>query len=182
MTFFQRLKLALRILFGAPVAEILKALPEATGKPELPAPAPVPVVPSAPAPTPKPAEVHASALFVLGLLQREGRLLDFLQEDVSQASDGDLGAAARVVHDGCKKVLGQYLPLAPVVKDQEGATVAVPKGFDANRFRLSGNVTGEGPWSGALKHHGWVASDVKLPSLPTSVDVTVLAPAEVELP
>ncbi len=174
MTFFERLKLALRILFGGPIPEGLKALPEKPGKAELPAPA------AAAPPTPQ--AVHASALFVLGLLQREGRLLDFLQEDVSQAADADLGAAARVVHDGCRRVLVQYLPLAPVVKEDEGATLQVPKGFDANRFRLSGNVTGEGPWSGALKHHGWVATEVKLPALPQSVDVTVLAPAEVELP
>lgn len=170
MSFFSRLKLAMSILFGGAQPPQPPALPP-----------PEPPRPALPAP-PSPEQQHASALFVLGMLQREGRLLDFLQEDVSGFSDADVGAAARVVHDGCRKVLAQYLPLAPVVKDSEGASVAVPKGFDANRFRLTGNVTGEGPWNGALKHHGWVATKIELPALPTSVDVKVLAPAEVELP
>lgn len=129
-----------------------------------------------------PEQQHAAGLFILGLLQREGRLLDFLQEDVSSFSDADVGAAARVVHDGCRKALAQYVPLAPVVTLSEGASIDVPQGFDANRFRLTGNVTGAGPWKGALKHHGWVATKIALPDVPTTVDVKVLAPAEVELP
>jgi hypothetical protein len=169
MPFFARLKLAFSILFGGPV-------------PQAPA-LPAPVAPPTPAlPPPSPDAQHASGLFLLGLLQREGRLLDFLQEDVSGFTDAEVGAAARVVHEGCKKVLGRYLPVSPVVADAEGASVQVPKGFDANRFRLTGNVTGEGPWTGALKHHGWVAAKVELPGVPTSVDLKVLAPAEVELP
>lgn len=169
MSFFARLKLAFSILFGG----------EVPGAPALPPPEPPrPALP----PPPTPEQQHASALFVLGMLQREGRLLDFLQEDISSFSDGDVGAAARVVHEGCKKVLKQYLPLSPVLTEAEGASVAVPKGFDANRLRLTGNVTGEGPWTGALKHHGWVAAKIELPPLPTAVDVKVLAPAEVELP
>lgn len=171
MSFFARLKLAFSILFGGPV-------PQA---PALPAPAPAPAPPPEP-PKLTPEAQHAAALFLLGLLQRDGRLLDFLQEDISGFSDADVGAAARVVHDGCKKVVTRYLPVVPVVTDAEGATVQVPKGFDANRFRLTGNVTGDGPWAGPLKHHGWVATKVELPAVPTSVDLKVLAPAEVELP
>lgn len=171
MSFFARLKLALSILFGGPVPQAAPALPAPT-----PAPKPEPVKPAAPD------AQHASALFVLGLLQREGRLLDFLQEDIGGFADADVGAAARVVHDGCRKVVARYLPVAPVLSEAEGAQVQVPKGFDANRFRLTGNVTGEGPWAGALKHHGWVATRVDLPPVPTSVDLKVLAPAEVELP
>ncbi|MEW6433093.1 MAG: DUF2760 domain-containing protein [Myxococcota bacterium] len=173
MSFFARLKLALSILFGGPAPQA-PALPAAAAPPA-PSPSPEP-------PRPTPEAQHASALFVLGLLQREGRLLDFLQEDIAGFADADVGAAARVVHEGCRKVVARYLPVTPVVKDAEGATVQVPKGFDANRFRLTGNVTGEGPWSGALKHHGWVATKVELPEVPTSVDLKVLAPAEVEIP
>lgn len=141
--------------------------------------------PSAPLAPPvqlTPEQVHASALFLLGLLQREGRLLDFLQEDIAQVGDGDLGAAARIVHDGCRKVLSQYLPLAAVMNEAEGAQVSLPTGFDASRFRLTGNVTGTGPWKGSLKHHGWVVNEVKLPAVPSTVDVKVIAPAEIELP
>jgi hypothetical protein len=120
-------------------------------------------------------------LFLLGLLQREGRLLDFLQEDIATFADADVGAAARLVHEGCRKVLTQYVPIAAVVKETEGAAMEIPTGFDANRFRLTGNVAGTGPWKGSLKHHGWVATKVSLPDVPTTVDVKVLAPAEVEL-
>ncbi len=170
MSFFSRLRLALAFLFGGP------ALPVAA----LPAPTPTPALPP-PTPALTAEQHHAAGLFLLQLLQREGRFLDFLQEDVSGFSDGDVGAAARVVHEGCKKVLAQYVPIAPVVTQREGDMLEVPKGFDANRFRLTGNVTGEGPWKGALKHHGWVATAVHLPAVPTTVDVKVLAPAEVEL-
>ncbi len=172
MSFFTRLKLALIFLFGG------AALPVAA-TPALPAPEPTPAPPPAPL---TPEEQHAAALFFLGLLQREGRLIDFLQEDIAGASDADLGAASRVVHTGCKKVLSQYLALAPVVTDGEGSTISVPQGFDASRFRLTGNVTGQGPWKGSLKHHGWACTKIDLPTVPTTVDVKVIAPAEVELP
>ena len=173
MSFFTRLKLALSFLFGGDLP--------ASSAPALPAPEPKPALPAPPVPL-TPEQQHSAALFFLGLLQREGRLIDFLQEDIAGASDADLGAASRVVHSGCKKVLTQYLALAPVVTDSEGATITVPQGFDASRFRLTGNVTGQGPFSGSLKHHGWIATEVKLPPVPSAMDVRVLAPAEVELP
>jgi hypothetical protein len=69
-----------------------------------------------------------------------------------------------------------------VVNDEEGSVVSVPQGFDASRFRLTGNVTGQGPWTGSLKHHGWEATKIDLPPAPETVDVKVIAPAEVELP
>lgn len=172
MSFLSRLKLALSILFGGELPQAVLPAPVEPPKPLLPPPAP----------TLTPEQQHAAGLFLLGLLQREGRLLDFLQEDVSSFSDADVGAAARLVHDGCRKALAQYVPIVPVVKQSEGDSVDVPQGFDANRFRLTGNVTGAGPWKGSLKHHGWVATKIALPDVPTTVDVKVLAPAEVELP
>lgn len=171
MSFFSRLKLALSILFGGEVP-----------RPALPAPVapPEPVKPP-PAPTLTAEQRHAAALFLLQLFQREGRFLDFLQEDISGFADADVGAAARLVHAGCKKVVTDYLLVTPVVKESEGAAMDIPTGFDANRFRLTGNVAGAGPWKGSLKHHGWVATKVALPDVPTTVDVKVIAPAEVEL-
>jgi hypothetical protein len=118
---------------------------------------------------------------VLGLLQREGRLIDFLQEDVASFSDAEIGAAARVVHAGSRKVLSQYLTLEPVLKDSEGASVTVPVGFNPERIRLTGNVTGQPPFRGALKHHGWVASAIRLPAPSATLDPRIIAPAEVEL-
>lgn len=167
MSFFERLKLAFAILFG-------RVPPPALPAEVAPPPIPVPVKLT-------PEQQHASALFLLGLLQREGRLLDFLQEDIASFADADVGAAARLVHEGCRKVLGQYVPITAVVTQAEGAAMEIPQGFDANRFRLTGNVTGTGPWKGSLKHHGWLTTQISLPEVPTTVDVKVIAPAEVEL-
>jgi Domain of unknown function (DUF2760) len=126
-------------------------------------------------------KAHASGLFVLSMLQREGRFVDFLQEDIAGFSDAEVGGAARVVHEGCRKVVRQYLSLEPVLRDPEGTPVTVPTGFDAQRIRLTGNVAGEPPFHGALRHHGWMTTSVRLPNVPEAMDPRVIAPAEVEL-
>jgi hypothetical protein len=128
-----------------------------------------------------PERVHASGLFMLSMLQREGRPIDFIPEDMASFSDAEIGAAARVVHAGCRKVLAQCLVVEPVLKEAEGASVNVPAGFDAQRIRLTGNVAGQPPFRGALKHHGWAATTVRLPDVAETLDMRVLAPAEVEL-
>lgn len=154
----------------APAPKVIDVTPEPK-----PLPKPEPKVEA-----PRPPD-HASALHLLAILQREGRLVDFLQEDISGAGDADIGAAARLVHDGCSKALRDYLRIEPVRAEGEGASVVVPKGFDASAVRLTGNVTGEPPFTGALRHHGWKVAEVKLPPVPAGQDVTVVAPAEVEL-
>jgi len=145
-----------------------------------------PSSPPPPGAKPKPVELpperlQASGLAVLSLLQREGRLIDFLQEDMAAFSDAEIGAAARVVHAGCRKVFSEYFTLEPALKDAEGATIKVPAGFDAQRIRLTGNIAGPPPFRGTLKHHGWVASAVRLPVVSEALDPRVLAAAEVEL-
>jgi hypothetical protein len=129
-----------------------------------------------------PERVHASGLLLLHALQREGRLLDFLQQDVTTFSDEEVGAAARVVHGGCRKVLQQYFEFEPAAREAEGSTVTVPQGFNAERWRLTGNVSGQAPFRGTLRHHGWVARQVRMPALSETLDPRVVAPAEVELP
>jgi len=129
----------------------------------------------------RPEKAHASGLFVLSVLQQDGRLIDFLQQDVTGFSDEEVGTAARVVHGGCRKALQRLVAVERVMKEEEGATVTVAPGFDPNRVRLTGNVTGQPPYKGSLKHHGWVASNLQFPALTESVDYRVLAPAEVEL-
>ncbi len=128
-----------------------------------------------------PERAHASSLALLGALQREGRFIDFLQQEVAGFSDAEVGAAARVVHGGCRKVLRQYFEIQPVATEAEGSTMTVPKGFDANRIRLMGNVSGQPPFRGTLKHHGWAAKEIRLPALSEAVDPRIIAPAEVEL-
>lgn len=121
------------------------------------------------------------ALQLLGLLQQEGRLVDFLQQDVTGFNDTDVANAARVVHQGCRKVLEQYFRLVPVSDGNEGERLTLVEGFDPARFRVTGNVVGQPPFSGTLVHRGWRADEVKLPKLAPEHDVAVIAPAEVEL-
>ena len=120
------------------------------------------------------------ALHLLSLLQREGRLIDFCEEELAGFSDAQIGAAARTVHDGCRKALRGAVSLAPVRPEPEGSSVMLPPGFDPQAVRLSGNVMGSPPFSGVLRHHGWKATEVRMPA--ASGDPTVIAPAEVELP
>jgi len=153
--------------------------PVTEGKPE-------PARPAAPPPEDRPrvsaAQQHRDgALAFLALLQREGRLVDFLLEPLDGFSDADIGAAARDVHRGCRKVLDQHLSLEPVMPGSEEARVAVPAGFDPAEIRLIGEARGEPPLRGTLRHHGWRVVDARLPALADSVDRTVIAPAEVEL-
>src|SRR5437016_13682434 len=90
-----------------------------------------------------PAErVHASALMLLAALQREGRFIDFVRQDVAGFPDEDIGAAARVVHAGCRKSVDQFFGLEAASKTSEGKPINIPAGFDAQRIRLTGNVTG----------------------------------------
>ncbi len=121
------------------------------------------------------------ALALLALLQREGRFVDFVRDSVDGASDADIGAAAREVHRGCRKVLDQHLSFEPVMPGEEEAKVSVPKGFDPAEIRLIGEAKGEPPFRGTLRHHGWRVVDAKLPQLAEGIDRSVIAPAEVEL-
>ena len=128
-----------------------------------------------------PTDGTGGAVQLLAILQREGRLLDFLQEDVDSYSDAQIGAAVRDIHRGCKKALAEHMPLEPVLREAENAQVRVDPGFDPSRIRLVGNVVGEPPFTGALRHHGWRIAKVVLPSPARGTDPSVVAPAEVEL-
>ena len=118
---------------------------------------------------------------VLSLLQREGRLIDFLQEDISAYSDYQIGAAVRTVHEGCKKALEDILVVEPIRDEPEGNTVTVEQGVNPSVIRLSGYVVGDPPFTGILKHHGWKISSIHLPDLVKGQDPTVIAPAEIEV-
>lgn len=148
-------------------------------------PAPPRAPEAAPAPAPKPAPLKEAspdaALQLLALLQREARLIDFTQENLTGYADADIGAAARVVHEGCAKVLREHFTIEPVRAEAEGSSIVLNEGFDAGAVRLTGNVVGKAPFRGSLSHRGWRASSVRLPKLSETHDAAVLAPAEVEL-
>jgi len=166
-----RLGLAFRCFFRVLGGKELPA--EALGSP---APA---QLPQAKAPSPVP---DTPAVQLLALLQKEGRLLDFLQEDISAYDDAQIGAAVRNIHQDCQRVLAERVGLQPVLEGEEESPVTVEAGFDPSRIKLIGNVTGEPPFSGVLKHHGWRAAGIALPALPPGHDPKVITPAEVELP
>ncbi len=162
-----------RILFDPSFAA--RAFAVRTPAATLPGPIPPPTPPAQPPPDTTP------ALQLLALLQREGRLVDFLQQDVASFADADIGAAARVVHEGCGKALRAHARIVPVRDDAEGASIAVEPGFDRSAIKLSGDVRGAGPWRGVLRHRGWRAESLSLPERVGDLDARVLAPAEIEL-
>ncbi len=122
-----------------------------------------------------------AALQLLSLLQQEARFIDFLQEDLAGFADADIGAVARVVHEGGQKVLGDYFALETVRKEEEESRITLPEGFNATEVRLTGNVIGQPPFTGTLVHRGWRAREVRLPKLAEGHDASIIAPAEVEL-
>jgi hypothetical protein len=121
------------------------------------------------------------ALQLLALFQREGRLIDFLEQDIAAFADAEVGAAARVVHEGCRKALREHATLQPVRTETEGASLTLAAGFDPAEVKLTGNVQGAAPYKGVLRHRGWRASSISLPVPMRGHDARVLAPAEVEL-
>jgi hypothetical protein len=138
---------------------------------------------AAPAPCPPPPPVVApedGALRLLGALQEEGRFVDFVQEDLGPYSDEQIGAAVRGIQEGCRKALAGRITIEPVLRGAEGEAVTLERGFDPAEVRLTGNVVGEPPFRGVLRHPGWRVITATLPER-RGQDPHVLAPAEVEL-
>src|ERR1700730_9954460 len=138
------------------------------------------IQPPAPAP---PAENHAEPEIVafFALLQEKGRLVDFLMEDLASYEDAEIGAAARVVHEGCKQVLQEHFKIHPIAEAEEGSQITVPAGFAADEYRLVGKLSGDPPFTGKLVHKGWKTDTVKLPRLLDVRRLPAIAPAQVEL-
>ena len=166
-----------------PVKEIIQAPP---AEPEIkivekivevekivPGPAPEPVVLKETTPD--------AAMQFLSLLQKEARFIDFIKEDVTAYSDTDIGAAARVVHEGCVKAVNEHFSLKQIRQEQEGNKITLQEGFDPSRVRLTGNIVGKAPFTGTLIHRGWEVTDIRLPKLTKDHNVNIIASAEVEL-
>lgn len=205
LSFLSRLMLAyvawFRVLSDGAYARRVARLdePEAKAVPQLPAEAKgvetqadtktaaksdtSPAQPTPPT-TPK-VPVGAEAIALLSRLQSEGRLLDFLEDDVKPYSDAEVGSAARVIHEGCRKALREVLPVVPLRDEAEGASLELPGDFDKEMYKLTGNVSGNAPYRGVLRHRGWRVTEVKLGVRATSPHdpshALIVAPAEVEL-
>jgi Domain of unknown function (DUF2760) len=137
------------------------------------------------APPPEPVVLKEAtpdaALQLLNLLQKEARFIDFINEEINAFSDAEIGAAARVVHEGCSKVIKEHFALEPIRQEQENTKITLPKGFDAASIRLTGNIVGDAPFTGVLVHKGWQITNVRLPKLTAGHNAKIIAPAEVEL-
>lgn len=118
---------------------------------------------------------------LLQLLQQEARFIDFLQESIDDYSDADVGAAARQIHTGCAKVLNQHFTINVVNAAPENSRVEVPAEYDAKQIKLEGRVEGKGPYKGTLIHPGWKVTETRLPKVSNTDNLTILAPAEVEV-
>jgi uncharacterized protein DUF2760 len=164
------------LLHGDIAADILRELGITPGRSAQASPA----APSISAARP-PADSCDRAVQMLALLQRDGRLIDFLAEEVSQYPDAQLGAAVRVIHDSCRQALDRYIKLEPVLASEEDQPVTVPAGFDPAAIKLIGNVMGTPPMRGLLRHRGWRIQQVSLPALPEGSGRSIVAPAEVEI-
>lgn len=117
----------------------------------------------------------------LSVLQREGRLLDFFDEDLSLYEDAQIGAAVRSIQEDCKKAVKKYIDPRPVIDSQEGEWVTVEPGFDMDSISLVGNVAGDPPFQGVLKHRGWKAGRKEIPKLSDIQDSGIIIPAQVEI-
>ena len=142
--------------------------------------APAPAKTSAAAAAAPTIRTSDGALQMLGILQRDSRLVDFLMEDISGYADDQIGAAVRELHDQCRDSIARYVSLTPVIDGVEGTYAKAP-GSDANLVKFVGNVPAQPPAGGTLRHKGWRASRVDLPAIATKQDATIIAPAEIEI-
>lgn len=124
------------------------------------------------------------ALQLLQILQSDSRLVDFLMEDIAAYADDQIGAAVRNMHADCRASLLRLITLSPVIDDVEGTfqKLDAAKAPDAQRIKLLGNIPPSGKVAGGiLRHRGWRVNSIQLPAAPTSGDIAIIAPAELEV-
>jgi len=169
-----------RILFDGRFAAQVALLKDGGAPAEPPRPAELPTeAPRAPVPE-APLRSHDSALQLLTLLQREGRFVDFVQQELAAFADADIGAAARVVHEGCRRALRAHARVVSVRNEAEGSTLTLERASED--VKLVGNVAGSAPFRGVLRHRGWRVEELTLPTVVGAHDPALVAPAELELP
>lgn len=176
MRIIQAFKVFFKIIFNRPFAESVrgldgKAVPKADAPKE-----------AKPAPKPKPKPTRSDAITLLAALQREARLIDIVKEPLAEFSDEQIGAAARDVLRDSAKVLERFFDIKPLSNAEEGATIETPENHDPQMYHLIGNVEGDGPKSGQLTHHGWVAQKCEIPVWNgKSESKNIIAPIEVQM-
>jgi hypothetical protein len=125
---------------------------------------------------------RSDAIALLATLQREARFVDLANESLDRYTDAQIGAAARDVLRDSKKVLDRLFELEPVAKSAEGNPIEVPAGYDAGRYRLTGNVSRQPPLTGQVTHAGWQVAKCNLPAWTGKPEAAfIIAPAEVQV-
>jgi hypothetical protein len=177
-----------RSLFDASTAtrvdEALRATGLSAGRDQVPQPSPSQpsLVITEPVPIREQKPVQNGAITLLASLQRDARLVDFLQEDLNNYSNEQVGAAVRDIHRDSAHVLERFFAIRSVLKQAEGDKITVPAGFDAGRYRLTGKLNGAAPFQGTLQHHGWEVTKCELPAFTGSESAgKTIAPVEVEI-
>ncbi len=140
-----------------------------------------PAAGAATAPEAPPAAPPDRAIQILDLLQRDGRLVDFLMEDLGAYSDAQIGAAVRDVHAGCRRVLDKYAAFEAILPGREGEPITMSSPIDPAAVRLVGNVAAQPPLRGTLLHRGWRLARLELPPLPAAGARDIVAQAEIEV-
>lgn len=120
-------------------------------------------------------------LHLFSVLQREGRLMDFFAEELEHYDDAQIGAAVRDIHAKCKKTISKYFQPKAVIKEEEGSAIEIPVGFDQAAIKLTGNVVGEPPFKGVVRHRGWQTKKFDPPILSETQNPLIIAPAEIEI-
>ena len=166
---------------------VMLILSLAAGRKSATTPAPVLAAAPAPAPAaiPPPAaaanQAEAEVVAFFALLQEKGRFVDFLMEDITSYDDAQVGAAARVIHQGCRQVLQEHFNVSAISESEEGSQVTVPAGYAGDQFRIVGKLSGDPPFTGTLIHKGWKTEFVRLPRIAKTERLPPIAPAEIEL-
>jgi len=122
---------------------------------------------------------HEGAVYTLSLLQREGRLVDFLKEDISAYDDAQVGAAVRQIHAGCSKTVEGHFSVRPVLGSPEGERLRLADDFDPAEVVLTGDTPDKPPYQGTLVHKGWRAAAVELPRRAGKIKPDIICQAEV---
>jgi hypothetical protein len=121
---------------------------------------------------------RSDAITLLSALQREARLVDLIQEDLTNYSDAQVGAAARPCLQSCASTLARFFSLAAVSDASEGATVEIGDNGSPARYQWIGEGDST---SGQLVHHGWQATSIDLPTWSgDQADANVIAPAQLQ--
>ncbi len=124
---------------------------------------------------------RAKTVQMISLLQRDGRLVDFLEENLQSYDDAQIGAAVRNIQKTCQESLNRYMKPTAIIDRNEGEEITIEAGFDPAAIKLTGNVSGEPPFKGILQHRGWRTEKLELPTLSGTQDPGIITPAEVEI-